>query len=123
MFMCWPFVGREDPARGPMHTQLRRCLSVFFSYGDAMFLTPAGPAAWRVHEPDAFSSCLRGGRRGTAGGRPGVRNAVTVDTPTFMPVGTYGNGQGDDAGGPSTASARRSSSATPFTSTFVPDWR
>jgi hypothetical protein len=58
----------------------------FFSYGDAMFIEPA-PARSNGRCSMKFESAL--GRGAAGAGRLHLRHGM-VETPVFMPVGTYG---------------------------------
>ena len=83
LMLCAAFVGREALLAAYAHAVQARYR--FFSYGDAMFLTPAASAARACvmrFELLAQDGAARRGRLNLPRG--------TVETPAFMPVGTYG---------------------------------
>ena len=113
--------GAPTPTRSPQRYR-------FFSYGDAMLLH----SARRHRHARRPRTADRGGaprqspslpaERSTSSpptaprARPLTLNHGTVETPVFMPVGTYGTRQGRDAGVARRDGRARSSSATPSTS-------
>ena len=85
LMLCSAFVGREALLAAYAHAVQARYR--FFSYGDAMFLTPSPSGAGAAMNPMRFELLAQDGaaRRGRL-----IFARGTVETPAFMPVGTYG---------------------------------
>ena len=118
LMLCAAFAGRESDARRLPHAVQARYR--FFSYGDAMFLPRAAVMERRSGRRMSFDLLAEDGaaRRGRLRFARG-----DVETPAFMPVGTYGTVKAMTAEELEAHRRARSCSATPSICSFGRDSR